>query len=796
MIPPPVVLVVFCFGAGLATGLLHFWALAGAIVVAAVALFVVRRDMAVFAAAAVAGMLLGVITRQRAEATCVARLPTGRMALGVLLLEPITSDGGQASVAPQDAACRGAVTARFPRGPALEAGTMLTIVAEWTPGTRRLMEPDGVLTIQRASRGDRVRRVEFWVRNALSRASARLYGTRAPLVDALVVGRRSGMDRELKMAFASSGLVHLLSISGFHIGLIAGWVVLVLRLLGAGRLTAMTVAALVSTTYVAFLGWPAPAVRAGAMAWGLVWLRWRQRAVMPDALLATSGLVVLLVDPFAVFALGAWLSLLSLWGAVRFTRWAEEAGGNHWVWQSAASSVGATVATAPVTALLLGAVAPVGIVLNFVAIPVAAVAVPGVLASLLLAPVGALAATLASGGGVALHLLEQIATGGARIPFGHFVMPAEPGSALPWLLLLVLLCWATPRRGTGAVASGRLLLAGAIGVWLALVPGLHIPHSGAGRLTLHFVDVGQGDAAVLRTPHGHFVVIDAGPRDERFDAGARRVVPLLEREGAATVDVFVASHAHLDHVGGLEAVLEAVPVGKVLEPAAPEADATYREMLDHVARSGAVWTPARRDQRFLVDSVEFTVLHPDTAWGGWGLDLNDDSVVLLVRYGDFRAIFMGDAGEAPEAVLRGRVGHVDLLKVGHHGSRTASGSSWLAELSPTVAVLSVGSHNKYGHPTAAALQRLGAQHATIWRTDQEGTVTVVTDGRHVEVRARARHLGFDVARSPATISLELPASCALRSRPSSDSSWTRSATSPTPPGSSRACSTTSRWPPS
>lgn len=796
MIPPPVVLVVLCFGAGLATGLSRFWALAGGMMVTGVVLALWRRDVVVFVGAAVVGIAVGALARQREEGHCAARLPAGRMAMEVLLLEPVTGEGGMASVEPVRAGCRGAVTARFARGAALDAGRTLAIEGEWRRGTRRMIAPDGVLGVTRVTPTGRVSGgVEFRVRNALARASARLYGARAPLVDALVVGRRSGMDRELKNAFASSGLVHLLSISGFHIGLIAAWVVLVLRYSGVARVASLMVAASLATVYVAFLGWPAPAVRAVAMAWVLVWLRWRQRAVQPEALLAATGLVVLLLDPFAVLDLGGWLSVLSLWGAVRVARWAEAAGGAHWLWQSAASSVGATVATAPVTAWLLGAVAPVGIALNFIAIPVAAVAVPGVLASLLLAPIGVVSDALASGSGAALHLLELTARWGARVPMGHVVMNAEPVSALPWLLLLALLCWATPRRGSAGLASGRLLLAGAAGTWLALVPTLRLPQSGAGRLTLHFVDVGQGDAAVLRTPNGHFVVIDAGPRDERFDAGASRVVPLLEREGADAIDVLIASHAHLDHVGGLGAVLSAVPVGTVVEPAAPGADSTYREMLGLVAVSGAAWDPARRGERFSVDSVEFTVLHPDTAWSGWGLDLNDDSVVLLVRYGAFRAIFMGDAGEAPEAALRGRVGQVDLLKVGHHGSRTASGAAWLRELSPTVAILSVGSHNRYGHPSPDALQRLGAQHATIWRTDQEGTVTVVTDGRHVEVHGRSRRFGFDVAGSPATTSQESPAPCAQRSPPSSDSSWTRSGAFPMPPASSRACSTTSPLPP-
>ncbi len=114
--------------------------------------------------------------------------------------------------------------------------------------------------------------------------------------------------------------------------------------------------------------------------------------------------------------------------------------------------------------------APIGIALNFVAIPVAAVAVPGVLASLLLAPFTLASSALAAGSGVSLHLLELIAEWGARVPLGHFVMNGVPGSAVPWLLLLLLLCWATPRHGNASLASGRLLLAGVAGVWIALCP--------------------------------------------------------------------------------------------------------------------------------------------------------------------------------------------------------------------------------------------------------------------------------------------------------------------------------------
>lgn len=227
MIPPPVILVVSCFGAGLATGLSHFWALAGGMMVAGIGAMVLRRNVAVFVVTAAIGVGVGAVARHREDEGCAAQLPAGRMRLDVLLLEPLTEAGGIAAVEPRGAGCRGSITARFRRGKALDAGQAVAIEGEWTRGTRRLIEPDGTFSVKEASAGGRATRLEFSVRNALAGASARLYGTRAPLVDALVVGRRSGMDRDLKASFASSGLVHLLSYTrpswlfwGFSAGLL------------------------------------------------------------------------------------------------------------------------------------------------------------------------------------------------------------------------------------------------------------------------------------------------------------------------------------------------------------------------------------------------------------------------------------------------------------------------------------------------------------------------------------------------------------------------------------------------
>ena len=190
----------------------------------------------------------------------------------------------------------------------------------------------------------------------------------------------------------------------------------------------------------------------------------------------------------------------------------------------------------------------------------------------------------------------------------------------------------------------------------------------------------------------------------------------------------VATHGHADHVGGLPAVLEAFPPGAVLEPGEPLGDGAYLEFLAAVQASGAEWRPARAGDRLELGAVVIHVLSPDSAWAVETVDPNEESVVLLVEYGGRRMLFTGDAGEAVESRLAGRVGDVDLLKVGHHGSRTATGDAWLGEIKPEIAVVSVGEGNRYGHPAPEVLARLVERGITLRRTDVEGTITIVLEG--------------------------------------------------------------------
>jgi competence protein ComEC len=724
------------FGAGLLTGLSHF---RGPVLVASIlaALLAGGRHRIRFLVVALAvahGWLAVAVEGGR----CAARLPQGRIAVTVHAVDPAGFPAPARATLP-DVECSGTIDVRWPeRILPVVAGTVAQVEGRWIPRTRALGRRGGTLLISRAEARDTAPSLAQRLRNATVSTSLRLYGDRAPLVDALVLGTRGGMDRELKDDFARSGLVHLLSISGFHVGLLAAWVVMALSAAGFPRQRAMGVGALAGVAYVVFLGWPAPAGRAAALCCVLALCLRRQRHTDSGSLLAVTALAVMLVDPWAIVDLGGWLSVSALWGATTATRWSDRAFGTGFLPRTLGSSIGATLATAPITAAGIGTVALAGVLMNILAIPLAAVAVPGVVASLVVAPLASFVASpLAAGSGLALHGLEWSAHWGAAIPLGHGEMPAELESALPWMALLGVALWAIGPRNTRVTAARRLAIAALAASGLTLGQALPARSRDESLLTLHFLDVGQGDAAAIRTPGGHWVLVDAGPRDERYDAGRRVVAPFLARAGARRISAVVVSHAHLDHVGGVPAILERFPVDAVLEPGDLVADDSYDGFLGAVAASGARWVAVRAGAAFALDSVEFRVIHPDTSWAQWGLDLNEDSAVLLVEYREFRALLAGDAGWDAEQRLLGSVGPVDLLKVGHHGSATASGTRWLEELDPEVAVISVG-RNRYGHPSREALERLAAAGSDVWRTDRDGTITVATDGRTMQLSGRDR----------------------------------------------------------
>lgn len=258
---------------------------------------------------------------------------------------------------------------------------------------------------------------------------------------------------------------------------------------------------------------------------------------------------------------------------------------------------------------------------------------------------------------------------------------------------------------------GRTALAGLL---LLLWSGGPAPAQN-GQVELIFLDVGQGDAIVVRSPEGKVALIDSGD-----DA---TIVYHLQSHGIDTIDIAIASHPHADHIGGMAAVLRTLPVRYYMDNGVPHTTATYRDLLSTLVRSDVTYLEAT-SRTLTLGSVTIRVLPPMPD----GASLNNQSIGLVVEHGDFKALLTGDSEiEELNYFIGLGVPQVTVLKAAHHGSRNGVSPGWLSATKPKVVVISVGRGNPYGHPHEWALRYYGAATNAVYRTDLHGEITILGD---------------------------------------------------------------------
>jgi beta-lactamase superfamily II metal-dependent hydrolase len=291
---------------------------------------------------------------------------------------------------------------------------------------------------------------------------------------------------------------------------------------------------------------------------------------------------------------------------------------------------------------------------------------------------------------------------------------------------------ASHTRGCLSAACIVLLIAGILIAGCTGLPGrLTGPsHEAAnnGNLRVYFLDVGQGDSSVVLF-HDKVILIDAGEIDQ-----GDRVVADLRDLGVSRIDLLVASHPHSDHIGGMQKVLAAFPVGKVLDTGMPHPSPLYEHFLETVNRENIPYLVSEQGQTIDLDpSLAIRVLSPPKE--RLDADLNANSIVLKISYGTISFLFTGDAGTAAETALlkTGSPLNAQVLKVAHHGSSDATSEAFLARVRPEVAVISVGKDNPYGHPHKETLDALQAAVPAIYRTDRDGAILVRSDGASYSV---------------------------------------------------------------
>ncbi|MEQ8330769.1 MAG: DNA internalization-related competence protein ComEC/Rec2 [Longimicrobiales bacterium] len=567
-----------------------------------------------------------------------------------------------------------------------------------------------------------------WRGALVQRIHAR-YGDRGPLVAALVLARREGIDPGVRDAFARAGTAHLLAISGFHVGVVAGLVLVVLRGMRLSRRRAAVLAVIVTWAYVGLLGFPAAAARAALILTVAALSALRGRPTARWGGLAAAFLVLVATDPARLGGVGFQLSFAGSAGLLawsrpiaaalrrRVPRLPDEAGA------AVAAGAAATLATLPVVAWHFEQVSLVGIPATLVSSPLVAVALPGALFGMLLDPLwpGG-AAFLALGVDTLLVVLARGTEAVAASPFAAVEVPRTwvPVAAA----VAIPVAWLVSRRRlSGRVRRVVVMASGvaAVVVWPAAAA-----LAGRGTLELLVADVGQGDGLALRMPSGRWWVVDAGPPPRPGRRGA--LYEALSRRGVVRIETLVLTHPDLDHIGGAAELLAGFEVGQVIDPGRATGKEAFVEVLAAAAAAGVPWRSAAPGLRWNTDGVEIRVLTPvDTAPGGADTDTNDASVVLLVAYGAFEALLTGDAPAAVERALarQGLPEALEVLKVGHHGSDTSTDPLLLSRARPRLGIVSVGRGNRYGHPTRSVLDRLTSAGVEIRRTDRDGSIRVV-----------------------------------------------------------------------
>lgn len=572
-------------------------------------------------------------------------------------------------------------------------------------------------------------------RSSAGAAIDRTFTTDAPLVRALLIADRRGLSPEVRDQFAAAGMAHVLAIAGLHIGIIALALLLALETAGVPRRRASAVAMLVVVFYVILIGAPIPAVRSATMLSTLVLCRLSQRPASRWAIVAIGASQPVLA-PAVVLDVGYQLSVIGVAAMIAASQLSRRIGAHrldgilaHVVTGMIGTTI-ATIASAPIVAWVFGRVSVIAPLTNVVAAPLLALVQPMLFCGMVLSPFHPLAALFADAAHPLLAGLTSVAAAGAGVPHGAVqVSPTVSAAVIAAVLSIatIVACVARDWQRPAAIAAAAAVAL----VWLPLLPGP------SGLTELHVIDVGQGDAIALRTPHAHWILIDAGRAWRGGDAGRSTIVPYLARRGG-TLDLFVLSHPHTDHVGGAATVLHALHPREYVDGGFPGPAEAYRASLD-AARDGHVrWVRAHPGDTLTIDGVTLTFLAPDSAWTSHLDDPNLASVVTLVQVGAVRMLLMGDA-ERPEEewLLEHEFGqlHADILKVGHHGSSTSSTPEFLDAVSPRLALVSVGAGNSYHLPSMAIMRSLAARGAQVLRTDHLGTIVARTDGESIFVDA-------------------------------------------------------------
>jgi competence protein ComEC len=558
----------------------------------------------------------------------------------------------------------------------------------------------------------------------------------------MLFGGYGGIPREVVADFATTGIVHILSVSGSHIALVAG-VITVLgkglfgRFIFADKIIPLS-AAFFITLYAIFCGLTPPVLRSlimGLIGLGAVCLEREKDAAVA---LSLSVLGMLIYQPALIYDLSFQLSFSSTAGlvflnakTVRLLNFIP-----LWLARPLAVTIAAQVGVLPFIAWYFNSFSLSSFVANLIIVPIiegiVILGLFGAFSGMIIGFIGDLCLVMCS---LLISLVLQLTAWLAAMPAAKLYVPSV--GLVGSVLYYVLLSWVygyKPKEMLSLKETFQKWPQKSAVVVMLLVLCIIVYNIYPDPLSVHFIDVGQGDAALIVTPHGRAILVDTGGTmgdTTDFDIGYRVLLPYLRHYGILDIDYLFLTHGHQDHAGGAAGIAKEVPIKTIILSRENYTQAVVN-LLQATSNSSRI--AAYEGQKMEIDGVSIKILHADTGVNG-GHSSNEVSSVVQISYGNYSFLFTGDLpSQGEEEMIRsGKDISSVVLKVGHHGAKTSSTGEFLKAVNPEYAVISVGANNSFGHPHEDTIHRLLAQHSKIYRTDQQGAIVFKTNGSTISV---------------------------------------------------------------
>ncbi len=577
------------------------------------------------------------------------------------------------------------------------------------------------------------------IRLEINHTISTLYkGTSQALVKALILGERHDIEKSIVNDFVNSGTVHVLAVSGLHVGFIVAIFLLILGRFGIFVRSFLTIIGIVF--FILISGSHPSVVRAGLMAILLIVAFLSGRDYNPLNVLAFTALIILIANPMQLFDAGFQLSFSAVLSILvfypLFRNYIYSLKLNSLLQKLLlfiSVSVSAQIGTLPFTLIYFHKLSLISIVSNIFAIPliglIVALAVTSLLFSVVSIQIASLYAILNTFFVNVLIVLTKMVS---RFPSAYFsVYNFGIAKSIVYYVTIIAATYSLIKLGTRAKLMALTLILFNFYLYSNLFNNNLIQDN---KLTVIAIDIGQGDAFIVHTPNGKNILIDAGNASKRFDNGKYVILPLVNYLEIDSLDAIFISHIDADHYRGSLSIIKENKTHLVYKP---RLDLTYAKDIRYEKFLKQHNCKVNYYGRKILKNFgcRIYILNDTTNALYSTFDMNNRSGILKFVYGKTSVLFTGDLekkGENFYTAAYGKFLNSNVLKVGHHGSKTSSSEAFLRAVSPQYAIISVGENNKFRHPNFEVLQRLNKFGIKINRTDKQGAVIFTSNGETID----------------------------------------------------------------